>query len=222
MTRVKICGITNLEDARAAVEAGADAIGFVFAPSPRQMTIASASAIRQHLPDSVAIVGVFVDEPVTDIVRTMTACRLDFVQVHGNLTDTHRQEIGNRLIPAITVSGKDVIDKIAQLPGRTVLLDALHNNRTSATTIPFDWTIARQAGRLRSIILAGGLHPDNVVAALEIARPYAVDVSSGIETRPGKKDHDKLRTFIQRIRAWDSQTSAGISASSADDLFLKR
>jgi phosphoribosylanthranilate isomerase len=222
MTRIKICGITNPEDALAAVEAGADAIGFVFAPSPRQVTIAIAFAIRQHFRNSVAVVGVFVDEPVTEIVRTMTSCRLDYVQVHGNITDAHRQEIGNRLIPAITVNGTDIIDAIEQLPGRTVLLDAGHSNRASATATPFDWTIARQAGKLRNIILAGGLHPDNVVAALETARPYAVDVSSGIETRPGKKDHDKLRTFIQRIRAWDSQTSAGISASSADDLFLKR
>jgi phosphoribosylanthranilate isomerase len=222
MTRIKICGITNPEDAWAAVEAGADAIGFVFAPSPRQMTIAIAFAIRKHLRNSVVVVGVFVDEPVAEIVRTMTSCRLDFVQVHGNLTDAHWQEIGERLIPAITVNGTDIIDAIEQLPGRTVLLDAGHSNRTSATATPFDWRIARQAGRLRNIILAGGLHPDNVVAALETARPYAVDVSSGIETRPGVKDHDKLRTFIQRIRAWDSQTSAGISASSADDLFLKR
>jgi len=222
MTRIKICGITNPEDALAAVEAGADAIGFVFAPSPRQVTTAVASAIRQHLCNRIVVVGVFVDEPITDIVRTMTSCHLDFVQVHGEITDAHRQEIGGRLIPAITVNGEDVVDKIEQQSGRTVLLDAVHGNRTSTTVAHFDWTIARQAGRLRNIILAGGLHPDNVVAALETARPYAVDVSSGIETQSGKKDHDKLRTFIQRIRAWDSQTSAGISASSADDLFLKR
>lgn len=222
MTRIKICGITNFEDTRAAVEAGADAIGFVFAPSPRQVTMAVASAIRQHFPNSVAVVGVFVDEPVTEIVRTMASCRLDYAQVHGNLTDAHWQQVGNRLIPAITVNEKDVMDKIVQQPGRTVLLDTVHSNRTSTTATPFDWTIARQAGRLWNIILAGGLHPDNIVAALETARPYAVDVSSGIEIRPGRKDHDKLRTFIQRIRAWDSQTSAGISASSADDLFLKR
>jgi phosphoribosylanthranilate isomerase len=102
-----------------------------------------------------------------------------------------------------------------------VVLDAPHPARTSSTTVPFDWKLAQKAASELNVILAGGLNADNVVQAIEIVRPYAVDVSGGVESRPGKKDHEKLVIFIQRIRAWDSRTNAGISESSADDLFLK-
>jgi len=221
MIRVKICGITNRDDALAAVAMGADALGFVFALSLRQMTPGEVVDIRRCLPSRVAVIGVFVAEPVDEIARIAQICALDFCQVHGEITPEHRQMLGQRLIPAVTVDGVDPLDLARSYRTSVVLLDAPHPDRTNPTTATFDWKLARRTATELRVVLAGGLNTENVVQAIEIVRPYAVDVSSGVEIRPGKKDHEKLSHFIQRIRAWNSRTNAGISVSSADDLFLK-
>ncbi|MBI5267973.1 MAG: phosphoribosylanthranilate isomerase [candidate division Zixibacteria bacterium] len=221
MIRIKICGITNLADAQAAVAAGADALGFVFTSSPRRIAPQAAADIRAQLPNTIAVVGVFGDEPTSEILQIARLCALDFCQVHGKITEAHRTALGEQLIPAITVNGGDPVAAIRNLSSRTILLDAPHPNRFDPTTPPFDWSLAREVSAMRHVILAGGLNEINVIEAIETARPYGVDVSSGIEIRPGVKDHGKLSSFIQRIRVWDSRTNAGISDHSADDLFLK-
>ena len=221
MTRVKICGITNFDDAQASVIAGTDAIGFVFAPSPRQLTPAEAATIRRLMPRSIAVFGVFVAEPAEEIAQVAQFCSLDFCQVHGEITDVHYRLLGSQLIPAISVEEMDPFEVAGSFRTAAILLDAHHPDRTNPTGLPFDWKLARLTASRLNVILAGGLNPDNVTEAIDIVQPYAVDVSGGVEVRPGKKDHDKIATFIQRIRTWDSRINAGISVSSADDLFLK-
>lgn len=221
MTRVKICGLTNIDDAVAAVKFGADALGFVFAPSPRQVTPEQVVEMSGALPRRVTLVGVFVNETPDEILQIAQFCLLDLCQVHGVITPAHQRILGQRLLPAITVNGSDPFHAPRSLGSGTVLLDAPHLTRAGTTTLPFDWKLAKRTASEMSVILAGGLNVENVTQAIDIVRPYAVDVSGGVEIRPGKKDHEKLSLFIQRIRTWDSRTNAGTSERSADDLFLK-
>lgn len=222
MTRIKICGITNHEDAMTAVSLGADALGFVFAPSPRQVRASQAREIRESLPSRVAVVGVFTDQSVEFMSQVGEICRLDCFQIHGTISADAERILGDRIIPAIEVVNSDPISVVAALSQSIVLLDAAHERHGGVPTVPFDWNLAKKSSQLKKIILAGGLNPENVVDALELVRPFAVDVARGVEKSPGEKDYDKLELFIQRIRAWDSRTSAGISAISADSSFPKR
>lgn len=221
MTRVKICGITNTEDAVAAVTSGADAMGFVFAESPRKVTPRRVVEMCLALSRRVTLIGVFVNEHPEEMLRIAETCALDFCQVHGQITPLHQKILGQRLLPAIKVDGLDPFQTAQSLHSSVVLLDAPHATRAESGSIPFDWKLAKRTAEEMNVILAGGLNADNVIRAIEIARPYAVDVSGGVESRPGKKDHEKLSIFIQRIRTWDSRTNADISEHSADDLFLR-
>jgi phosphoribosylanthranilate isomerase len=201
MTRIKICGITNLDDARAAVEAGADALGFVFADSRRQVSAGQAREIVAALPPFVSTVGVFVDAPQEQVHRTLERAALDLAQLHGNESPDYCRHLAGRVIKRFPVSDDDTPDSLrARLAGYRVGAYLLDPGR--GTGIAFRWEIAR--GIDLPLMIAGGLNPTNVADAVRIVRPYAVDVSSGIEATPGKKDPDKMRAFVQAVRDADA------------------
>ena len=200
MVRVKICGLTNVQDALAAAAAGADALGFIFAPSPRQVEPEQVRAIVAQLPPLVLTVGVFVDSPIKQIKAVREFCSLDAVQLHGCETSDQRQALGGRIIKVVRV-GPDRQVPLDDYPEATLLLDTYSPNQAGGTGQTFDWELARGPALRRPIILAGGLNPDNIIEAINKVRPYAVDVSSGVEAKPGRKDHGKLESFISRAKS---------------------
>lgn len=194
--RIKICGITNLEDARAAVDLGADALGFVFAESERRISPEKARDITNQLPPFVAKVGVFVNAPLTHLRRIRDYCGLDAVQLHGEEDADYIQALGPGVIKALRLNGKP----LDELPDAALLLDAYDPQLRGGTGKLCDWSAAKELAKTRLVILAGGLGPDNVAQAIEQVKPYAVDVSSGVEIEPGRKDHDKIASFIKNAR----------------------
>ena len=200
MVRVKICGITNIDDASAAVDYGADALGFVFFKgSPRFISPEKAAAIIKKLPPFVQTVGVFVDEAPKDIRSVKTAARIDLVQLHGN-EPLKSCNVCGRVIKAIRVKSLDSLSPLEQFNGHVsaFLLDAYAPDKLGGTGMIFNWDIAVEAKRFGRVILAGGLTPDNVVEAVKYVKPYGVDVSSGVELAKGKKDLGKMKLFIER------------------------
>ncbi len=180
---IKICGITRREDAMAAVEAGASAIGFIFYPkSPRYVTPEAAAQLSEGFKD-VWKVGIFVDEPPAAIESAMHAAKLDVAQVYGPIPDTTRVWKAFRSEPRASASGQ------TQKNVEAILLDGPANG------IPFDWTLAPNAGE--KIIIAGGLDASNVAEAIRVAHPWGVDASSKLESAPGIKDHEKIRAFVK-------------------------
>ncbi|MBI5117351.1 phosphoribosylanthranilate isomerase [Candidatus Poribacteria bacterium] len=206
MIRVKICGITNAEDALWAVQQGADAIGFVFAPSPRQIDNNRAKGIRDQLPPFVSVVGVFVNPDPHSARETFEHVGLDFVQLYGNGERRFLRESALRpksLIHAISVGSAADLSLIEKSSGGIILLDTKVAGKTGGTGKTFDWNIAAKARAYgKPIILSGGLDANNVERAIRIALPQAVDVSSGVESAPGKKDPDKVRDFIRRAKGY--------------------
>ena len=200
MVRVKICGITNLEDALAAVESGADAVGFVFAPSPRQITPEKAGEIAAQLPPFVCRVGVFVNNSLEQVQEAMLVAGLNMAQLHGAESPEYCQALFPRVIKSFRVKDESVLRDIPQYKVSAYLLDSYNVVLKGGTGEPFDWSIARSASRLGRVILSGGLNPDNVRQAIEQVELYAVDVSSGVESSPGKKDHAKLKAFIEAAK----------------------
>jgi phosphoribosylanthranilate isomerase len=200
MAKVKICGITNLDDALAAMEYGADALGFVFAPSPRRITIERAAEIVSQLPPFVCTVGVFVDATLEQVREAISAAGLTLAQLHGSESPEFCQALAPRVIKSFRVGDKLALDELASYKVRGYLLDTYHPALHGGTGHSFDWKIARAARRMGLVILSGGLNPSNVCQAIEQAEPYAVDVSSGIERHPGKKDHAKMRAFIEAAK----------------------
>jgi phosphoribosylanthranilate isomerase len=194
--RIKICGITNLEDAKAAVNLGADALGFVFAESSRRISPEKARQITNQLPPFVSKVGVFVNAPLTHLRRVRDYCGLDAVQLHGEEGADYIRSLGPGVIKALRLNGKAVGD----LPDATLLLDAYDPKLRGGTGKKCDWQKAQEIARDRLVILAGGLEPGNVGKAIEQVKPYAVDVSSGVEKEPGRKDHGKIASFIATAR----------------------
>ncbi|OEU73071.1 MAG: N-(5'-phosphoribosyl)anthranilate isomerase [Desulfuromonadales bacterium C00003093] len=200
-TRVKICGITNVEDALQAVEAGADALGFVFYHrSPRFVTPREVQKIIAELPPFVTTVGLFVNEPLPRIRRTMAAARLDVVQLHGDESPEDCLIEPLRVIKALRIKDAASLEGAARYQVSALLLDAWSDEHYGGTGLSFDWQLVRRLTGKRPLILAGGLTPENVVAAVRQVKPYAVDVSSGVEAAPGKKDHRKVAEFICRVR----------------------
>jgi phosphoribosylanthranilate isomerase len=204
--RVKICGITNPDDAIWAAESGADAIGFVFASSPRRITPEKAQMIRQHVPPFVSIVGVFVEPDAAYAREVFEAVPLDYIQYHGYEEERLiRESIMNprRIIRAIPVSSEADLAAIERSPAYIILLDAKVFGKAGGTGKTFDWTLAAKAREYRrQIILSGGLTPENVGEAIRIAAPDAVDVSTGVESEPGKKDRQKMQEFIRRAKGY--------------------
>jgi len=200
MVRVKICGITNLEDALATVNNGADALGFVFAPSPRQVTPDLVRRIVRALPAFVQAVGVFVNAGLDEINEMRNYCGLDMIQLSGEESEEMVNALGRRAIKSIHVRCGRQPDS-ESYPAATLLLDTYDPQVKGGSGQSFDWSLASAAARKRPIILAGGLNPENVAEAVAMVKPHAVDVSSGVEKEPGRKDHDKIARFIARAKA---------------------
>lgn len=201
-TRVKICGITRSQDALAAARAGADAIGLVFAPeSPRRVTLAQAVAIAQALPPFVSTVALFVNAERAEVEAVLEGLRPDLLQFHGDETPEYCASFGVPYIKAVRIRpGLDLLQFEAAHGGaRGLLLDAYHPQRHGGTGERFDWNLI-PAGLTKPVILAGGLTPDNVAEAIRSVRPWAVDVSSGVEASPGIKDRAAIGRFIQEVR----------------------
>lgn len=202
LVRIKICGISTPEEAVAAAEAGADAIGMVFAPSRRQVSPNISREICRAVPPFVSKVGVFVDEELKKVREIAEFCGLDTLQFHGNESLTYCREFSLKVIKAVRIRGNESLTKIQEYAQYTLLLDSFAPGQVGGTGVTFPWKLAMQAGMSQRVILAGGLNEDNVLSAIKAVRPYAVDVSSGVETE-GKKDIAKIQRFITTIRRWE-------------------
>jgi phosphoribosylanthranilate isomerase len=198
--RVKICGITSERDAFAAAEAGADAVGFVFAGGPRAVTPEQARRIARRLPPFLHKVGVFADAPADRVRLVARACGLSWAQLHGGETRAWADALGVPWVKVFHVADGRVLARVRKFGAPLIHLDTQAGSARGGTGTAFDWAIARRAGELGRVILAGGLTPDNVARAVAEARPFAVDVCTGVEARPGRKDARKLRKFVEEAR----------------------
>ena len=203
MVRIKICGITNLTDARLSAELGAHALGFIFhLKSPRSVRPDAARAIIDNVPPFIMTVGVFVDEEAGAVRGIAETAGLDWIQLHGQESPEYCCSLGRRVIKGFRI--KDA-ESLSLLPDyresvQAFLLDTYKAGTAGGTGKTFDWTLARQAKESGPIILAGGLTPANVAQAIKVAQPDAVDVASGVEAAPGKKDPQKLRAFFEAVK----------------------
>jgi phosphoribosylanthranilate isomerase len=202
MVKVKICGITNLEDARAAVDFGADALGFVFfKDSPRNISPKDASSIIKRLPSFVQTVGVVVNEGHETLERVISESGVDVVQLHGDEMPENCR-CSRRVVKGIRIKSLESLAPLEKYRDivSAFLLDAFAPEALGGTGRLFNWDIAVEAKRFGKIVLAGGLTPENVAEAVRYVTPYAVDVSSGVEAEKGKKDHEQVRLFIERAK----------------------
>ena len=204
MVRVKICGITNGADALAAVDAGANLLGFNFyVKSPRYIAESEAAKIRPQLPKKVEAVGIFVNAAPENVAAICNLLKLDAAQLHGDEAPETVVEV-SRNVPVWKAFRVEPDFRLKTLDEYSeafaFLFDAAHTGQYGGTGRTTDWDVARRAAVGHRIILAGGLNVENVAAAVRIVRPYAVDVASGVEFRPGKKDHGRMREFIQEVR----------------------
>jgi len=201
--KVKICGITNLADGMAAAEEGADALGFVFyEPSPRYIPVEAAARLIGQLPPFVLKVGVFVNAPEDLVVQASRECGLNLLQFHGDEPPEYCLQFGLMSMKAFRIRDTASLQALQNYRTDAWLLDAYAPGKPGGTGATFNWELAREAAAWgRPIFLGGGLNPDNVAEAVRCARPYAVDVSSGVETAPGRKDHAKVRAFLQAAKA---------------------
>ncbi|WP_183355164.1 phosphoribosylanthranilate isomerase [Geomonas silvestris] len=201
MTKVKICGITTLDDALMAVQSGADALGLVFfEKSPRCVTIEQAATIISGLPPFVQVVGLFVNAPLEYVNATAERCRLDLIQLHGEESPSYCDAVTRRVMKAFRVRGAESLAALTDYRVAGYLLDAYSPNSYGGTGERFDWDLASAAKGHGPIILAGGLTPGNVALAVSSVAPYAVDVSSGVEAAPGRKDPVKVRAFVRNAK----------------------
>jgi phosphoribosylanthranilate isomerase len=208
MTKVKICGITNLEDARLAVSLGADMLGFNFFPGSKRFVGHRAKQITPRLPKAVTTVGIFVDQDIDEIIRAVETAQLDLIQLHGDETPVFVAEVGTRLPTSVEIIkafrvGPDFDVRLTQkYPVNHILLDSLsETGDRGGTGETFDWTIVNSLPVSASVLfLAGGLNPLNVAGAIQTVCPFAVDVASGVESAPGKKDPDKMAAFIRNAK----------------------
>ncbi len=195
--KVKICGLTRLEDALAAIAFGADALGFIFAQdSPRSVSAEHVRQIIAALPPFVTTVGVFTEGDIPEIEAVVRENGIDMIQFHGQFEEKTVRHFSHRAIQVLKVKDAASLNSIQPLPVRAVLLDTYHEKMAGGSGLSFNWELAKKAAPLGKIILAGGLTPDNVQEAIRQGQPYAVDVSSGIEAAKGKKDLDKMKRFI--------------------------
>jgi phosphoribosylanthranilate isomerase len=201
MMFVKICGITRAEDAQAAAEYGASAVGFVFWPeSPRYVEPHRARAIIATLPASVAAVGVFVNQPASHVKDIVSLAQLSVVQLHGDEPPAFAAEMTRPVIKAVSVDG-GAPGAVADWPESVMLLvDARDPVRRGGTGLRVDWLAAAMVARGRRLLLAGGLTPENVAEAIAHVRPFGIDVSSGVERSPGVKDHGRLKALFDAMR----------------------
>ncbi len=205
MVKIKVCGITNVDDARMAVAAGADALGFVmYRKSPRFVEPAVVKAIVAGLPPFVLPVGVFVNEESERVRALMDESGLALAQLHGDETASYCQNLGRPALKALRLKDRGGFLALAEFQGRAnvrgVLIDAFSNQAYGGTGQTVDWGLAQEVAQSMPVVLAGGLTPVNVAEAIIRVRPYGVDVSSGVELSPGKKDHNKVKAFIEAAR----------------------
>ena len=216
--KVKICGITNLDDALFAVESGADALGFVFwKKSPRFIEASAVKAIVKALPPFVSCVGVFVDEEASCVNDIARQTGLSCVQLHGSESPEFCRGMELRVIKAFRIKKSNDIASLSGYDVSAFLLDSYSEGAPGGTGKVFDWAYAIEAKKYGKVILAGGLTPVNIEDALRKVGPYGVDVSSGVESSPGKKDRGKIKEFIQQVRGFcdggkTGKKSASISA----------
>ena len=205
MIFIKICGITNLDDARAAIAAGADALGFNFyKPSPRYIAPPAAREIIAELPDSVLAVGVFVNEDSPSAVAEIAnEAGVKAVQLHGDESPSYCRELAAHLqvIKTFVVADTFDIEFAKAYEVEAIMLDTRDRRLRGGTGKTFDWSIAQSvAQRFPKLFLAGGLSPENVAVAIETVRPYAVDACSSLEQKPGVKNHERMRAFVDAVR----------------------
>lgn len=203
MTRIKICGITNLDDGLEAIAAGVDALGFVFVPNtPRYITPSQAKLVIKQLPPFITNVGLFVDSEIDEIEDIVNHCKLDAVQLHGNESPEMCTKIRfqTKVIKSFHVKKEPQVlrNEIENYRVDAYLLDTFIKGKAGGTGQTFDWRIAE--GLSQRIIVAGGLTPNNIGTAIAQLQPYGVDVSSGVEKSPGKKDTNKIYSFVRQVR----------------------
>jgi phosphoribosylanthranilate isomerase len=199
MVKVKVCGIKELEDARVAAAAGADAIGLVFAESPRRVSVERAREISAALPERVMRVGVFVDEDPQEVLRIAQEVGLDYAQLHGDEGPEEVAEIrdgGLGVIKALRVRNEAALAAVERYGADLFLLDAWSAEARGGTGARFDWRLAKSLRGRDNILVSGGLDPENVREAIEYFEPYGVDASSSLEDRPGKKNGERVRRFV--------------------------
>jgi phosphoribosylanthranilate isomerase len=202
MTRVKICGITNADDARVAVEAGADMLGFIFyPPSPRYVTPAQAQTIIASLPPLLPAVGVFVNEDLQTITRIARSSGIQIVQLHGEESPALCRQLPWRVLKTFRFTEQVRPEMMPQYAVDAFLIEGFHADFYGGGGARADWQRVALLHGYGRIILAGGLTPENVREAIRLVHPYAVDVCSGVEARPGKKDWDRVRAFIAQAKA---------------------
>ena len=200
MVKVKICGITNLKDAEAAVRYGADALGFIFAPSPRRVSVRTVRSISERIGPYVTKVGVFVNAPLKKMLRVTRTCRLDAVQLHGNESPA----ICVRLRPYKVIKAFSMDDRFSpadtnRYPAEAFIFETASAKR-GGTGRTWNWKKIVRSRFRKPVIVTGGLNSRNVRHAIRLLKPYAVDVSSGVERAPGKKDHALMKRFIHNAK----------------------
>ena len=203
MTRIKVCGNTRKDDVDLAVELGVDLIGFIFGPSKRHIEIDQAKQLVGDIPDTVERVGVFVHEPADLIEKAVDACRLTAVQIYRPITSEDRQ-LGVPLLPALRVrNGEDLDDLVFETSDHPLLDTWASETAGGGTGQTWDWTKAARLARRYPILVSGGLNAGNVADAVHHLKPWGVDVCSGVEAEPGRKDHAKLRAFVEAVHRVD-------------------
>ena len=203
MTKIKICGNTRKDDVDLAVELGVDLIGFIFGPSKRHIEVDEAQQLIADIPATVERVGVFVHEPADVIEKAVAACGLTAVQIYRPITSEDRQ-LGVTLLPALRVRNGEDLDGLGFEPRDHPLLDTWASETAGGGTgQTWDWTKASRLAERYPILVSGGLNADNVAEAVLRLKPWGVDVCSGIEVEPGRKDHAKLRAFVAAVREAD-------------------
>lgn len=204
MTWIKICGITNLKDALEATDLGVDALGFILAPSPRRMDPLSIREITHALPKSLLKVGVFVNEELKEVLRVAEDCNLDALQFHGEESPEYCRKVSLPVIKAIGVKDSGILQEVEKYPFASILLDSSSAaEQAGGTGKTFCWEMAREVRKKRNFILSGGLNPSNVKQAIQTLRPMGVDVCSGVESAPGRKDLSKMIDFVKEVRKAD-------------------
>ncbi|MBF0358759.1 MAG: phosphoribosylanthranilate isomerase [Magnetococcales bacterium] len=205
--RIKMCGFTNRADLQVAVQAGVDAVGFVFyPPSPRGVTIEQAAELTSELPPFVTVTGLFVNATRHEIENTCSKVRLDLIQLHGDELPSDCIDLPRRAIKAVRVKSSDDLLELEKYRVSGLLLDAKVKGIYGGSGESFDWSLLAEYHAPAPLILAGGLDPDNVADAIRQVQPYAVDVSTGIESAPGRKDPKKIVRFINEVRQCLSST----------------
>lgn len=201
-TLVKICGLTNLEDTMLAIEMGADLLGFNFFPeSPRFLDYPLAKSILQEIPPSIAKVGVFVNEYYQNIVDLVQELELDYVQFHGDESPAFCNQFGTPWYKALRLASSDSLENVKDYECDWILVDAYVAGKYGGTGEKPDWHLAKKVEEQgKKLILAGGLNPENIQVAIATLQPFAVDVASGVEARPGKKDLAKMEDFINKAK----------------------